>query len=160
MREFTGYEVILSQKSRGGAALASLAVLIVALGFTAYIGAHRNVFSGATSQYTALFNSANGLRRGAAVMVSGVTVGEVNDISIDKDTDLAKVVFSIDKTLPLTVDATIAIIAPDMTSDNALMVNPGHAASRLKPFEIITSTTDQLSLEQQVSDYIFGGHLQ
>lgn len=150
----------MSQKSRGGAALASLAVLIVALGFTAYIGAHRHVFSGATLQYTALFNSANGLRPGAEVMVSGVTVGQVNMITIDKDTDLAKVVFSIDKNLPLTTDAAVAIVAPDMTSDNALMVNPGHAATRLKPTEMITSTTDQLSLEQQVSDYIFGGHLQ
>ncbi|MBF7684183.1 outer membrane lipid asymmetry maintenance protein MlaD [Acinetobacter sp. B5B] len=54
---------------------------------------------GATYQMTATFDNVNGLKNRAKVSMSGVTIGRVDEISLDPVSRLAKVTFALDKNL-------------------------------------------------------------
>ncbi|GBR70862.1 MlaD family protein [Gluconobacter kanchanaburiensis] len=142
---------------RGGAILASGLVLAIAGTFLVYGNALRKgpAFQGAMLH--AAFNSANGLHAGANVDLAGVPVGRVVSITLDPQTQMADVAFTVDQRLHLPVDSAVGIGAPTMTADNALQIQPGHSQATLSAEGRITDTQDQLSLEQQVSNYIFGG---
>lgn len=149
----------MATDSRGGAIVASATVLLVAMGFAFYAGAQHHGPAGDTQNLHGRFVSANGLSPGALVMLGGVRVGTVRAISLDKKTQMAQVDFAIDSRLRLPKDSVLGIGAPTMTSENALQITPGHDAATLASGDLITHTRDQVSLEQQVSNYIFGGDL-
>ncbi|CAI9119677.1 MlaD family protein [Brytella acorum] len=144
---------------RGGAILASALVLGVACGFSIYADAQKHGRIAGGTELHARFNSANGLHAGAKVLLAGVEVGRVRDITLDPATQLADVAFVVDSRLHLPKDSVLGIVAPTMTSDNALEITPGKAVESLAAGAVISDTRDQLSLEQQVSNYIFGGAL-
>ncbi|GBQ14945.1 MlaD family protein [Swaminathania salitolerans] len=150
----------MAAKNRGGAILASTIVLGVAAGFLIYAGAQRHGPAGDTQRLHARFVSANGLSRGASVVLAGVRVGTVSRISLDPGTQMAMVDFSIDRNLRLPVDTALSIAAPSMTSDNALQIAPGKSRQFLAANTTITDTRAPSSLEQQVSNYIFGSGIQ
>jgi len=142
---------------RGGAILVSGLVLAIAGTFLAYGNALRKGPDFQGSVLHAAFNSANGLHTGANVDLAGVPVGRVVSIKLDPRTQMADVAFTVDQRLHLPVDTAVGIGAPTMTADNALQIQPGHSRTTLSSEGKITDTQDQLSLEQQVSNYIFGG---
>lgn len=135
-------------------------VLALASSFAVYAVAQRHGPPGDTQQLHARFVSANGLNPGAMVVLAGVRVGTVSRVDLDPATQMAQVDFSIDRHLSLPSDTVLAIAAPSMTSDNALTIEPGKSASPLKSGGTITNTQAPSSLEQQVSDYIFGSGVQ
>ena len=142
---------------RGGAILASGLVLLVAGAFLVYGGELRKGPVQHSIVMHAQFNSANGLKAGADVDLAGVTVGRVRSISLNPQTHMADGTFSVDHQLNLPVDTAVGIGAPSMTADNALQIEPGKDPKTLSAGGVIKDTRDQLSLEQQVSNYIFGG---
>ncbi|GAP24261.1 toluene ABC transporter periplasmic protein [Gluconobacter frateurii NBRC 101659] len=142
---------------RGGAILASGLVLVVAGAFLVYGKELRKDPVQNSIVMHAQFNSANGLKPGADVDLAGVTVGRVQSIRLDPQSQMADVAFSVDERLHLPVDTAVGIGAPSMTSDNALQIEPGKDPKTLTNGGVIKDTRDQLSLEQQVSNYIFGG---
>lgn len=150
----------MAAKNRGGAILASTMVLALAAGFAVYATAQRHGPSGDTQRLHARFVSANGLNPGAAVVLAGVRVGTVFHIALDPQTQMAQVDFSIDRHLSLPSDTLLSIAAPTMTSDNALAIEPGQSRERLGSDGMITNTQAPTSLEQQVSNYIFGSGIQ
>nr|WP_294916759.1 MlaD family protein [uncultured Neokomagataea sp.] len=144
-------------QKRGSAVLASSVVIAAAGGFLFYSAA---LYRGPVDHGKVLhahFNSANGLRVGADVDLAGVAVGRVQAIRLDPVSQMADVTFTVDAALSLPQDTAAGIGAPSMTSDNALQLKPGHDARALDAGGLIQDTQDQLSLEQQVSNYIFGG---
>ncbi|WP_222547345.1 MlaD family protein [Asaia lannensis] len=150
----------MAATNRGGAILASTMVLALAAGFTIFAIAQWQGPSGDTQKLHARFVSANGLNAGAAVVLAGVRVGTVSHIALDPATQMAQVDFSIDRHLSLPADSILTIAAPSMTSDNALAIEPGKSRARLPTDGTITNTEAPTSLEQQVSNYIFGSGIQ
>lgn len=150
----------MAAKNRGGAILASAMVLALASGFALYAEAQRHGPSGDTQRFHARFVSANGLNPGASVVLAGVRVGTVSRIALDPQTQMAQVDFSIDRHLSLPQDTILSIAAPSMTSENALAIAPGKSRERLPSDGTITNTEAPSSLEQQVSNYIFGSGIQ
>lgn len=146
--------------NRGGAILASTMVLALAAGFAVFAVAQHHGPSGDTQRLHARFVSANGLDQGATVVLAGVRVGTVSRISLDPTTQMAQVDFSIDRHLSLPSDTILTIAAPTMTSENALVIEPGKSRERLAADGTITNTQAPSSLEQQVSNYIFGSGIQ
>lgn len=156
-RQNLGRAMQAGMSGRGGAILASGLVLAVAGGFLLYGGVlERGPLTHGVTMH-AHFNSANGLSAGADVDLGGVQVGRVQSIILNPQTQMADVAFTVDQNLHLPEDTAVGIGAPSMTSDNALQIVPGHGSKILSPGGLITDTRDQLSLEQQVSNYIFGG---
>lgn len=145
--------------TRGGATLSSLAVLAVAAFFSIYaLEQRRGVDPGGTAM-SARFFSANNLSDGAKVEMAGVAVGQVQHVRLDPKSQVATVAFTIRRGLRLPDDTVASIAAPTMTSDNVLQLSPGTSSHYLSPGATITRTRDPVSLEQQVSNYIFGNTL-
>lgn len=142
-------------RGRGAAFLASTLVLVLTGGFLFYALTLRQGPVGPQTGYKAVFISASGLAAGADVALDGVVVGRVQSVTLDPQTDLADVAFSVTQNLSLPADTAVTIGAISMTGDNALQLLPGHSPKLLKPGATITDARPLLSLEQQISNYIF-----
>jgi phospholipid/cholesterol/gamma-HCH transport system substrate-binding protein len=143
-------------RENGSAIVFSGLVLLVAGTFYAYARASQVDLGNDRYALSARFISANGLNVGAEVQLAGVPVGRVTTIALDPATDMANVGFTLNRDLSLPADSGVAIGSATMTSDDALMIQPGTASARLAPGAVITNAQEAVSLEQQVSNYIFG----
>jgi phospholipid/cholesterol/gamma-HCH transport system substrate-binding protein len=99
---------------RWGETILGLVVVAVAAGFFAFAAASAGQTgnAGATYDLTARFQRVDGIAVGSDVRVSGVKVGVVRAIELDRSTYLAKVTLSIERGVDL-LDETTARIASD-----------------------------------------------
>lgn len=142
-------------KGRGGAFWASAGVLILAGGFLLYGLQLSQGPTGRLKIYHASFTSANGLAKGAGVELGGVTVGRVDGIRLNSELAVADVTFGVEKRVRLPSDTAVTIGAPSMSGDNVLKILPGKSESFLEEGSTIVDARPLLSLEQQISNYIF-----
>ena len=138
------------------AILASALVIAVAAGFYTYAETRGAGPTEATYELQSVFLSANGLAPGADVRLAGVKVGSVSSIALDNKLFVTHVGFRIEQRYRLPEDSRLAIGSSGFTSSDALMVTPGRSARMLQPGQVIRDTQEMVSLEQQVSQYIFG----
>ena len=138
------------------AVTASTLVLVLASGFSLYASTLGGRDVGADYGMRATFLSSNGLRAGADVMLAGVPVGTVTSIVLDERTMLSDVSFRVERQLRLPVDSRLSIGSSTLTSSDALIIDPGRSPQMLSPGTTVTDTCGLTSLEQQVSQYIFG----
>ena len=138
------------------AIFASGLVIAVAAGFYAYAETRGAGPTEATYALQSVFLSANGLKPGADVRLAGVKVGAVDSIALDTGLFVTHVGFRIDQRYQLPEDSKLAIGSSGFTSATALTVTPGHSSRMLQPGQVIRDTQEMVSLEQQVSQYIFG----
>lgn len=143
-------------RENGSAIVFSGLVLLVAGAFYAYARASQVDLGHDRYHLTARFISANGLHVGAEVQLAGVPVGRVTAITLDPVSAMANVGFTVDRALQLPADSAVTIGSATMTDEDALMVQPGKAPTHLAPGAVITNAQEAVSLEQQVSNYIFG----
>ena len=136
--------------------MTSGAVIVVTTGFYSY--AVTRLRSESSDHYVlhAVFLSSNGLHRGADVEMAGVKVGTVSSIKLDPTAFVTHVDFQVDAEYRLPLDTAISIGSSGFIAANALLVDPGRSAKMLAPGDSIRTTREMLSLEQTVSQYIFG----
>ena len=141
----------------GAASIASAAVIAIAAGFYVYAVTRQPHNSGA-GRYVlqAIFLSSNGLRVGGDVRMAGVKVGTVSAITLDPIAFVTRVEFKLDDRYRLPSDTSLGIGSSGFTAANALLIDPGHRSQMLSAGETIRNTHEMLSLEQTVSQYIFG----
>lgn len=130
--------------------------MLVAGGFYTYASLLGNPARGDTYRLEAKFLSSNGLHAGADVVLAGVSVGQVTSISLDKQALTSLVTFRIAQDLQLPIDTRLSIGSSTLTSNNALILSPGTSTKMLPADAVISDTCQLTSLEQQVSQYIFG----
>ena len=144
-------------RGRAGASIFSGAVLAGTLAFALYARATQTAPGQDRYDLSARFVSANGLNRGADVDLAGVNVGRVSSVALDPDSQMAIVRFRLNSELKLPEDSTLTIGSSTLSSDNALIIEPGKSHTPVAPGTMMTHTIEPSSLEQQVSNYIFGG---
>lgn len=147
----------MTGRGRAGASIFSGAVLAGTLAFALYARATQIAPGQDRYDLSARFVSANGLNRGADVDLGGVTVGRVSSITLDPVSQMAIVRFRLNAELKLPEDSVLTIGSSTLSSDNALQIEPGKSRTPVAPGSMITRTVEPTSLEQQVSNYIFGG---
>lgn len=146
----------MSRQNHIGAIICSTLVLAAATGFGVYASNTQKTPGKTSYELTARFVSANGLARGADVDIAGVKVGRVAAIILDPASQMAIVRFQLDGALHLPTDSTLTISSSTLSSENALMIEPGKATTFAQAGQMLTHTLEPSSLEQQVSNYIFG----
>lgn len=144
-------------RGRAGASIFSGAVLAATLAFALYARATQTAPGLERYDLSARFVSANGLNRGADVNLAGVSVGRVSSITLDPVSQMAIVRFRLNADLKLPEDSLLTIGSTTLSSDNALVIEPGTSHTTVAPGTMMTHTLEPSSLEQQVSNYIFGG---
>lgn len=140
----------------GAATFASAVILAVTAGFYTYAVTRQQDAGPDRYGLQAVFLSSNGLHVGADVRMAGVKVGTVSSITLDPAAFVTHVAFNIDRQYQLPSDTSLGVGSSGFTAATALLVNPGHSAGRLAPGAIIHDTHEMVSLEQTVSQYIFG----
>ncbi|BBZ63134.1 MCE family protein [Mycolicibacterium monacense] len=137
-----------SSSVRAGFIGLMLIVLVIVVGLQP-----QQLWSMATSvKYRAVFAEAGGLAAGNDVKVSGVTVGTVSDVVLDKGKAL--VTFSLDGKVRLGSDSTAHIRTGTLLGERMLTVEP-KGSRRLGPMEAIpvSRTSSPYSLTEAVSDF-------
>lgn len=139
---FVGFFVVL-----GFASLAYLAIQVSGLG---------SLGSSNTYQIQARFDDIGGLTERAKVAVAGVTVGEVESITLDKELYMALVtlnIYSDMKTIP--IDSSAAILTNGLLGEKYIGISIGAEEEYLENESEIYDTQSALVLETLISQFLF-----
>ena len=106
---------------------------------------------------TARFQSVSGLKEGARIEIAGVPVGEVDEIALDREKQVALVRFKIKKNITLTDDVIASVKTSGLIGDKYIMFSPGGSDLLLEDGDIIEETESVLDIEALISKFAFGG---
>lgn len=122
------------------------AVLVVAGGFLAYASQNADFGSSDTYPLTAKFFSADGVAPGIDVRMSGVKIGTVGDLTLDKKTFEAVVVLTVGKEFEVPSDSSAKISSDGLLGGSYISIEPGGSEYPLEASEEIERTQGSVSL--------------
>ncbi len=103
----------------------------------------------------AAFNNVSGLKKGAEVQISGVSVGFVRDISLDKD-NMALVQMQLNQGVQVPVDSMASIKTQGIIGDKYIQITLGGDTEMYKPGDTVTDTESTVDIESLISKFAFG----
>lgn len=127
---------------------------IVCLGYLSIKLGKLEVIGGDRYEVEALFNSASGLKPGAAVEIAGVDVGRVRSIVLQDDQ--AIVLLAVENNIKLYSDTFASIKTRGIIGEKFLSLSPGGGGDPLQAGGRIRDTESGLDLEELVSQYVHG----
>lgn len=136
--------------------------LFVILSILAMVGLALNVsglkLSDNTGTYTvfARFENIGGLTPRSKVSMSGVQIGEVSSITIDKEQLVALVALKIDSAVDyLSIDTSAQILTSGLLGEQYIGVSVGFEEDTLKDGDYIEDTQSAMVLEELVGKFLF-----
>jgi phospholipid/cholesterol/gamma-HCH transport system substrate-binding protein len=133
------------KRGQAGLAVKVLVVVVVgavlSTGIAVVLGGFR---AESTHTYRALFSSASGLDAGQDVRAAGVTIGQVQKVSLNSD-DRAMVTFTADRTVPVTSATQASIRYQNLVGDRYLELAPGAVPKNSRPTALAPSGLIPLS---------------
>ena len=114
------------------------------------------VFSNDGYTLTANFTSITGLKTGASVEISGVRVGKVTGITLNKGY-LAQVSLLINKGVELSDDSIASVKTSGLIGDKYISVSRGGSDVTLADGDVLIETESAIDIESLISKYVFGG---
>ena len=104
----------------------------------------------------ARFLSVAGLKKGAQVVIAGVNVGQVDNISLDPEEQVAIVQLKILEDVVLTDDVIASVKTSGLIGDKYIKLSPGGSDEILRNGDLITETESALDIEEIIGKYAFG----
>lgn len=130
-------------------------VLAVAIGFFAYAVGRSGAGPSGGYPLHADFNSVAGLPVGADVRLAGVKVGRVIAETINPETYLAEVTFTVAEGIHVPKDSSAAIVSEGLLGGNYLELQPGGDSAMLPSNGRITATQSPVNIETLLGKFIF-----
>ena len=130
-------------------------VLAAAIIFLAFSYSSADIGSVDGYEVKARFSSIGGLKAGDKVVISGVKVGTVTAVKLDKETFLADVFLDIDSKFKLPDDTAAFISSESLLGGLYLQLEPGASEEIIAPGGIIEYTQAPQNLEQLLGQFIF-----
>ena len=134
------------------------AVVLVVAGlfvFYAFAKSDRNGPSG--YEITARFGRIDGLKRGSDVTLSGVKIGTVTSIDLDRKTYQAVVHMAVTSSVQLPADTNAKIVSESLLGGMVIVLEPGADGKMLPAGGAIDHTQDAISLTELIAKFMFGG---
>lgn len=103
----------------------------------------------------AKFDRIDGLLQGNDVKLSGVRIGDVNNITIDPQTYLAVVDMMIDNDVHLPTDTSAQITSESLMGGKYIALVPGGDDVNLKSGDTIIHTQSSISFEGLIGKFLF-----
>lgn len=135
--------------------------LFMLLGFGAFIylalqlGEVPFLTSSSTYVIQAEFDNVSGVKKGAAVQVAGVGVGEVVEVALGEN-QVALLTLRIDKTLKVPTDSMASVKSQGIIGDKYIQISLGGDEEIFAPGDLIVDTESSLDIESLVSKFAFG----
>ncbi len=131
-------------------------VLIVALAFFAY--AYQSSGKGDSVKgynLKATFQSAEGIVKGSDIMIAGIKVGSVEDLSLEKESYLAQLTLKIQEDILIPKDSVAAIVSQGLLGGKYIMIMPGAEDENLKNNQTIENTQSSINLESLIGKFMY-----
>jgi len=133
-----------------------VAIGLIALLFLAMKVSTVSSFSGGDGyEISANFENIGGLKVRAPVMMAGVRIGEVSDISLDGDTFEARVAFVLARQYKLPIDTSAAIFTSGLLGEQYISLEAGGDDANLKSGDVIKLSQSAMVLEQVLGQFLF-----
>ena len=129
--------------------LLAIAWLAIKVGQVGGIGA-----SGYT--LTANFDDAGGVRKGSDIMLAGVVIGRVDEVTLANN-DHATMILRINEGVEITEDAFASVRTKGIIGDRYIRITQGMEDSNLEAGTEIEETESAINIEDLISKYIFSG---
>ncbi len=130
-------------------------VLVVASVFLVFAYKTANLRPVKGYEVTARFSRLDGLKVGSDVRISGVKVGSVMSMSLDRDTYQANVGLSIDSSIGLPMDTVATVTSDGLLGEKFLSLEPGVEEDEIEPGGRIGNTQSAPGLEQLIGHFIY-----
>jgi phospholipid/cholesterol/gamma-HCH transport system substrate-binding protein len=102
----------------------------------------------------ALFSNSGGLKIGAPVVIAGVDVGRVKNISLDHYQ--ARVVLNLPWSVKIQEDAIASVKTKGLVGEKYIEISPGGSENNIQPGARIRETQSPVDLEELISKFVFG----
>ena len=109
-----------------------------------------------TTSITARFTNANGLKKGSTVRISGVTIGDVTNVTLNPEDLAALVTFRVASNLKLDDDTAAAIRSSGIIGEKFISLKPGSSGVAIKAGAVLVDTESAVDLEDLISRFAFG----
>ncbi len=135
--------------------------MFMIIGFTALVYlalqlGEVTIFSrGSTYVVEAEFDNVSGIKKGAAVQVSGVVVGSVEGVRLGKD-HYAVLTMRLENELKIPVDSIASVKSQGIIGDKFIQINLGGDEELLEEGAMITDTESAIDIESLISKFAFG----
>lgn len=103
----------------------------------------------------ARFTQIEGIVVGSDVMMSGIKVGSVTSLKIDKDTYYAVMSFSVNNSLKLPIDSSVKIATNGLLGGKYVAITPGSSDEMFEAGAEVQYTQSSLNLESLLSKLLF-----
>ncbi len=127
---------------------------VLCLGYLSINLARMEVLGARGYEVYALFTDVGGLKKGAQVVIAGVDVGRVKDITMENYR--AKVFLNIKEGLEIPEDTIASIRTKGLIGEKFIHITPGGAEELIPPGGRIWDTEPAMDLEQLISKFAFG----
>jgi len=132
-------------------------VLLVAGVFVFYAFARSDRAGPDGVEVTARFGRIDGLKRGADVTMSGVKIGTVTSIELDRQTYQAVVRMGVSSSVPIPEDTNAKVVAESLLGGMVIVLDPGGDKTMIKPGGEIHNTQDAISFTELLAKFMFSG---
>ena len=129
--------------------IAAILYLVIQIGSSRFLGSDARVID-------ARFTNVGGLNEGSNVMIAGVKVGMVGDITLDMENLVAVVQLKLHTDLSIYDDAIASIKTNGLIGDKYIALDPGGGGFELEEGEPIVDTESALDIESLISRFAFG----
>jgi phospholipid/cholesterol/gamma-HCH transport system substrate-binding protein len=132
-------------------------VLVVAVVFVFYAFGKSDHSGPDGYELIARFGRIDGLKRGADVTMSGVKIGTVTGIDLDRKTYQAVVHMAVSSNVPVPADTNAKIVSESLLGGMVVVLDPGGDKTMLKPGGEIAQTQDAISFTELLAKFMFNG---
>lgn len=134
------------------------AVLCVAGGFLYHATQASDLSAGGSSyELKAQFFNADGISKGGEVRMSGVKIGTVRAVELDKATFQANVLLALNTDVQVPSDSSAKVASDGLLGGAYLALSPGGSEYYLEPGESIEYTQGSVSLVDLIGKAIHAG---
>jgi len=127
---------------------------IICLGYLSVKLGRMEVLGGEGYDVYALFSNSGGLKKGSSVMIAGVEVGRIKNVSLEDYQ--ARVVMNVAEGIEIQEDAIASIKTRGLIGEKFVEITPGGAEKTVAPGGRIRETQPPIDFEQLISKYVFG----
>jgi phospholipid/cholesterol/gamma-HCH transport system substrate-binding protein len=131
-------------------------VLVVAGVFVFYAFAKSDRNGPTGYEISARFGRVDGLKRGADVTLSGVKVGTVTGVDLDRKTYQAVVHMTVASNVELPTDTNAKIVSESLLGGMVVVLEPGGDTNLIKAGGEIDKTQDAISLTELIGKIMYG----